>query len=129
MDRGSRTNGAAPQRELFESSPAQGFDELFPEKLTLDVTRADCERGLRRDDYGCAAARAVARRFDGADVRVGSGWIEVRYAGQRVTYLVPPELRRQIVAFDSGAEFSAGAYSLRRYERRAVSRAASPTLR
>ena len=94
------------------------LDDPFPETVVLDVTAADCERGQRRNEYHCPAARATARRLDGADVRVGSGWIEVRQHGQTTTYLIPTTLRQQIVAFDHGSEFRPGTFRLTRYEGR-----------
>lgn len=106
-------NTTAPRREL-----TLDFDEVFPETLAPDITPTDCERGKRRDDYHCPTALAASRRFDGADVRVGSGWIEVRYAGQMITYGVPADLRRQIVTYDRGGEFLPGSFELTLQDRR-----------
>lgn len=82
-------------------------------KIILTITKRDCINGNTRDPGGCAAARALLREVPKCTkARVHLGRIYVDVGAKWLRYKTPQTIRQEIIAFDRGAEFSPGDYTV-----------------
>jgi hypothetical protein len=82
------------------------------EPIVIEVTKRDETASKRRDHEVCALAVACKRseKLDGVIVSVGRAYL---VKGTRATrYTMSQHAQREIIAFDRGGGFSAGAYTL-----------------
>lgn len=82
-------------------------------ELTIRVTPLDAKRGATKDPSSCAAARACIRDAHCTQARVHLGRTYLLVNGKWVRYRTPASVRSEIIAFDRGARFDAGDYTLR----------------
>lgn len=80
--------------------PAPFRADPYPQYVEIDITLKDIFDGIPRNAHHCAAAKAIARRFDGADVTVGATGFSVN--GQRYQDMTGVELAAFISRFDAG---------------------------
>lgn len=90
-------------------------DATKPLKIT--ISKADVAKGDTKDPGACAAARAAVRSGECTEARVhiGRTYLKVKTPSGRAAwrrYLTPKSLRTEIVAFDRGATFAPGEYTL-----------------
>lgn len=81
-------------------------------RLTIKITASDVKRGATNNPITCAAARACLRQTECTEARVHLGRVYLLIGGKYVRYITPPPLRTEIVAFDRGAKFASGLYTL-----------------
>src|SRR5882672_1451456 len=82
-------------------------------KILIEINARDVKRGQSRDPGSCAAAQCLLRTVPGiksARVHIGRTYIEFDDHWERLQ--TPPSLKAEITAFDRGAPFYPGAYSL-----------------
>jgi len=82
-------------------------------ELHITVTPMDAKRGATKDASSCAAARACLREGHCTQARVHLGRTYLLVNGKWVRYHTPASIRSEIIAFDRGAQFDAGDYTLR----------------
>lgn len=72
--------------------------------LTITVTQADIDEGVRQDDCDCIVATAIGRQIPGSTfIRVTAQEIRFSIGKQRFIYLTPREVATYVIAFDAGA--------------------------
>ena len=82
------------------------------EKVDLNITAGDIRRGDMKDPGGCAAAVACRRQMHAVDARVHIARTYIKLDKKWIRYLTPFALRTEIIAFDRGAQFTPGEYTL-----------------
>lgn len=80
--------------------------------LRLSITDEDCKYGNKKEHHTCAAAVALLRQGEGAEVRVHVSRAYVKRGRKWVRYKVPASMRAEIIAFDRGGTFSPGEFVL-----------------
>lgn len=74
-------------------------------RFQIHVTEGDIANGLRNNSYHCAVSCAIARQIPDAKY-VSTDIQTIRFslaeAGERVTYLTPPDVQQYVIAFDAG---------------------------
>ena len=81
--------------------------------LELHITKADVKRGANKDPTCCAAALACMREVPGCTAaRVHLSITYLKFGQRWRRYRTPQALRTEIVAFDRGAAFEAGDFTL-----------------
>jgi hypothetical protein len=81
--------------------------------VTIHITRADCERGSKKDPTRCAAALALKRSTRCNESRVHLGCTYLRFGNKWLRYATPPSLKAEIISFDRGGGFYPGDFRLR----------------
>lgn len=81
--------------------------------LPVKITKDDVRRGATKKAESCAAARAICREggFTEARVHVARTYVR-RNDGTWLRFATPPNLGKEIVAFDRGGSFEPGEYTL-----------------
>lgn len=81
--------------------------------ILIHISQRDVNTSKTKDPASCAAAKCCMRTItqcEGARIHVGRAYLKM--GGKWVRYLTSPALRTEIVAFDRGADFMPGVYSL-----------------
>src|SRR4051812_14100150 len=82
-------------------------------KVKIHITPIDVAKGQTKNPSSCAAARACVREQLCSDARVHIGRTYLKSGdGRWVRFKTPQSLRSEIVAFDRGARFAPGVYTL-----------------
>lgn len=82
-------------------------------KVKIHITPVDVAKGKTKNPSSCAAARACVREQLCSDARVHIGRTYLKSGeGHWVRFKTPQSLRSEIVAFDRGARFAPGEYTL-----------------
>lgn len=86
--------------------------------VEITITEADVAKGKTKDPAACAAARACLRSDACTEARVhlGRTYLKVKAVTGRqhwVRYQTPDAIRSEIIAFDRGATFTPGTYTLK----------------
>lgn len=80
--------------------------------LKIVITKRDVQNGDTKDPGACAAARAIMRQERCTKARVHLGRTYLMKEDKWVRYQTPKAIRTEIVAFDRGATFAPGEYTL-----------------
>jgi len=84
-------------------------------KMKLRITRADVSGAKKSDPANCAAARAISRELK-VDARVHMTRTYIKMGPKNkqkwVRFITPQAISREITAFDRGAQFEPGDYTL-----------------
>jgi hypothetical protein len=80
--------------------------------VTIHITRADCERGSKKDPRRCAAALALKRDTACEESRVHLACTYLRFGDKWLRYATPPALKAEIISFDRGGGFYPGEFRL-----------------
>lgn len=80
--------------------------------VLLTISSADVKAGKLKNPSECAAALACKRQLHVSEARVHLGRIYLKNGKRWLRYHTPEALRTEIVAFDSGGNFSPGEYLL-----------------
>jgi hypothetical protein len=82
-------------------------------KLVIEINRQDIIAGKSKDPSSCAAARACLRQVPKCtSVRVYKSRAFLKLGEKWFRYHTPATMRLEIVAFDRGAKFLPGVYTL-----------------
>lgn len=92
---------------LFEGLPVVDATR----KLRLEITGGDIEISKKANPAQCAAARAITRQFK-TEARVFMTKTYVKQKNRWVRFETPNSIGREITAFDRGANFEAGEYTI-----------------
>lgn len=79
--------------------------------LLLEIKRPDILGSSKADAANCAAARALKRCY-GSDARVFLTRTYVKIGNAWARFMTPEAISREITAFDRGATFEPGEYTL-----------------
>lgn len=79
--------------------------------LLLEIKRPDILGSTKADASNCAAARALKRCY-GSDAKVFLTRTYVKVGKAWARFITPPSISREITAFDRGAAFQPGEYTL-----------------
>jgi hypothetical protein len=82
------------------------------EPVTVHITKADCERGSKKDPAKCAAALALKRDTACNESRVHLACTYLRFGDRWLRYATPPSLKAEIISFDRGGGFYPGDFRL-----------------
>ena len=81
--------------------------------LRIHVSPQDTKGAKKKDPLSCVVARTCTREIKGCtEARVHLGRTYVKIRDQYVRYKTPSSIRSELIAFDRGAGFEAGEYTL-----------------
>jgi len=81
--------------------------------IRLNVTADDIKKGVPKNPYACAIARAAVREIKGCSAaKVHTSCIFLMIKREWFRYRTPEYATREIVAFDRGGRFIPGEYDL-----------------
>jgi hypothetical protein len=82
-------------------------------RVRIVIAPSDCKFGSSKEPGMCAAAKAVLRQVPNcSEVRVHIARTYLKIGDHWVRYMTSEALRDQIITFDRGGKFDAGAYYL-----------------
>lgn len=102
-----------PHTEIRTSHTLEGvpvIDATTP--LLLEIKKPDITGSTKASPGNCAAARALKRTM-GTEARVFLTRTYVKIGKKWQRFITPHSISREIVAFDRGAHFEPGEYTLR----------------
>ncbi len=81
--------------------------------LRITVSAADTKKAKKKDPTSCAVALTCVREIKGCtEARVHLGRTYIRTADRYTRYKTPTSIRTELIAFDRGAGFEPGEYTL-----------------
>ena len=83
-----------------------------PKRLVITITPKDVSKGDTKNPSTCAAAQACLRQTECSEARVHLGRTYLKMDRKWVRFHTPQSLRAEIIAFDRGAKFQPGEYTL-----------------
>ena len=95
--------------KTLEGKPIEDANKDY----TLNISKDDIRKGLKKTPSGCAAAIALTQTAGYKEARVHMGRTYVFTGKKWLRFMTPAALNREIVSFDRGGTFEPGDYTFK----------------